>query len=190
MTQSPRRRVVVGVDPSEGSRLALRWAADYAERFDADLVVVHAFRAPHAPVAGYLTPGVSPDRSEQLGLEALDEIIDEVFGLEAEGLPLHRVAESGPAARVLLQMAEGADLLVVGGQRHAGMAGALLGSVADRCAREAPCPVVVVRAIRPVVPHQTRVIRVTSEGPVEAGEISDPVGVGPLVDAGERSGPS
>lgn len=152
-----RRRVVVGVDDSAGSRLALRWAAEYAAEVGADVVVVHAFPVLPVPVAALPTagppaaglPAAAPDglpgsagswpaRSDpRPGLAALDAILAGAFGAQASALPFHRVAEEGPASRVLLRYAEAADLLVVG-----------VGTVAERCVREAACPVVVVRRSR------------------------------------------
>ena len=46
---------------------------------------------------------------------------------------------------MLVEAAEGADLLVVGSAGHGGLAEALLGSVGQYCAHNAPCPVVVMR---------------------------------------------
>jgi len=55
-----------------------------------------------------------------------------------------RVME-GHVARVLLDAAHGADLLVVGSRGHSGFAGALLGSVSQHCAQHSPCPAVIIR---------------------------------------------
>ncbi|MFH8773673.1 universal stress protein [Streptomyces sp. NPDC017958] len=55
-----------------------------------------------------------------------------------------RVREGDPA-RVLLDVAQGADLLVVGNRGHGGFTEVLPGSVGQHCVRHAPCPVVVAR---------------------------------------------
>jgi nucleotide-binding universal stress UspA family protein len=52
----------------------------------------------------------------------------------------------GHPAAVLLDQAKDAELLVVGSHGHGGLAGAILGSVSQRCTQHATCPVVVVRA--------------------------------------------
>jgi nucleotide-binding universal stress UspA family protein len=51
----------------------------------------------------------------------------------------------GRAAQVLVDEADGADLLVVGCRGHGGLAEARLGSVGQFCAHHAPCPVVIMR---------------------------------------------
>jgi nucleotide-binding universal stress UspA family protein len=191
MAESLRRRVVVGVDASEGSRLALRWGLDYARRFDAELVVVHAYRSPHAVSSGYLLPGVPEDPADLLGHDLLDELIVSAVGGSEHTSQVTRLAMPGPPAKVLIQAAEGADLLVVGGQRRAGVVGAMLGSVADRCVREAPCPVVVVRAVRPTSSREPpRVVRVSSAVPHPASPADDRVEAGTSADPSGRAGAS
>jgi nucleotide-binding universal stress UspA family protein len=55
-----------------------------------------------------------------------------------------RVVE-GRAGQILVDAADGADLLVVGSVGHGGLAGTLLGSVGQYCAHHAACPVVIMR---------------------------------------------
>jgi len=56
------------------------------------------------------------------------------------------VVREGNSARVLLDAADGAELLVVGSQGHGGFTEALLGSVSQACVHHARCPVVIIRA--------------------------------------------
>jgi len=58
-----------------------------------------------------------------------------------------RVLE-GRAGQVLVEAADGADLLVVGSEGHRGLAEALLGSVGQYCANHGSCPVIVMRGKR------------------------------------------
>jgi nucleotide-binding universal stress UspA family protein len=137
-------RIVVGVDGSQSSRNALAWAVDEARARGGRVEAVHAW---HVPAAAYYGPGVIALDAGSYETEAkriLDEVVDSTY---AEGLaePIGRIVVCGDAARTLLDVAKGADLLVVGSRGHGGFAGLLLGSVGQHCVHHAPCPVVVVR---------------------------------------------
>ncbi|MEW2548252.1 universal stress protein [Streptomyces sp. NPDC047002] len=135
------RRVVVGVDGSPSSKEALRWAVSQAKDTGA---VVEAVIAWDVPVTGW--PAAVPSRQfAAWAAGTLDETVEDVLGAEVP-VTVRRAARGGHPAKVLVDAARGADLLVVGSRGHGGFAGALLGSVGLHCARHAPCPVVVVRA--------------------------------------------
>jgi nucleotide-binding universal stress UspA family protein len=63
---------------------------------------------------------------------------------DGDSVEIERVVEEGHAAKVLLDAAADADLLVVGCRGHGGFAELLLGSVSHECTRHAHCPVLVV----------------------------------------------
>jgi nucleotide-binding universal stress UspA family protein len=138
-----RERVVVGVDGSEPSEAALRWAiADGAAR-KAVVQVVHAWEPPliYGPVAGASGSdmGATESRAHRLVDDMLERLGDAVDSVEIE-----RTVVPGGAATSLLDAAEGADLVVVGRRGLGGFGRLLLGSVSERMARHALCPVVVV----------------------------------------------
>lgn len=136
-------RIVVGVDGSETSRRALRWAAAEARVRQAALEVVHAwsvpylFALPHAPAD--LDPGWVRDAAQG----TLDAAVDSLDSDEAP-VPLARHLVNGGAAAALLEVAKGADMVVVGSRGLGGFSGLLLGSVGHQVAHHAPCPVVIV----------------------------------------------
>jgi nucleotide-binding universal stress UspA family protein len=68
-------------------------------------------------------------------------------GDRTAGVDVEPVVREGAPARVLLEEADDADLLVVGSRGLGGFRGLLLGSVSQQCSHHAPCPVV-------VVPHE------------------------------------
>jgi nucleotide-binding universal stress UspA family protein len=133
-------RIVVGVDGSEPSRAALRWAVRQAELTGAEVEAVLAW---HYPSAYGWAPSVDVDLGSLAGV-ALADILAEVLGQEPAVTVRSSVVE-GPTAPVLLDAAKGADLLVVGSRGHGGFAGALLGSVSQHCVQHGRCPVVVIR---------------------------------------------
>lgn len=146
-TSPERPRVVVGVDGSPGGRTALRWAASEARGRGAQLHAVAVFMPPVA-AWGFgevaYAPPVGIDEIRAATTTRLDEQLAEVAA--DEDLPVHREVVQGPPAHRLLQVSEGADLLVVGTRGHGGVGGLLLGSVGQQCVHHAVCPVAVVRS--------------------------------------------
>jgi nucleotide-binding universal stress UspA family protein len=146
MTETPGTAdtVVVGVDGSDSSKAALRWATRQAELTGTALQVVTAW---HTPVMIY-GPGVLPFAAdfdpESEAKRLLDETIAEVL-VDHPGVSCSTLVAEGHPELVLLQAAQHADLLVLGSRGHGAFAGMLLGSVSEHCAAHSPCPVVIVR---------------------------------------------
>ena len=137
-------RIVVGVDGSEASRRALAWALEEAALRGASVEAVHAWRVPSLAALS-LVPVV--DFSHR-GREVLDRAVRDVIDAAADRLravPLSAVLRDGPVQQALCQVAEGADLLVVGTRGRGAFEGLVLGSVSQYVAGRAPCPVVVTR---------------------------------------------
>jgi len=141
-----RPLVVVGVDGSEGSVAALRWAARYGAAVGAPVRAVLAW---HYPTAAALPPvGHAPEaiNEEVEGEEAatLREAIAKAAP-DAPGAHIDGVVRYGHPAEVLIDESGRADLLVVGRRGRGGFLGMHLGSVSQHCVNAAQCPVVVTR---------------------------------------------
>jgi len=142
MSALQSKRIVAGVDGSPSSVHALEWAIRQAE-LTGD--VIDAVNAWHFPNDYGMPVGDLPDFAG-LGAEILDKAIAEARN--ATGQPaaeIHPHVVEGNPAQALLDLAKGADLLVVGSRGHGGFTGALLGSVSQHVVHHARCPVVVVR---------------------------------------------
>jgi len=140
-------RIVAGVDGSPSSVSALRWAIRQAGLTGAAVDAVIAWHYPVVVGGGYgVAPMVTPggfefkENAEKILAGAIDAARD-----PGSAVPVHARAVEGNAARVLLDAADGADLLVVGSRGHGGFTEALLGSVSQHCVHHARCPVVVIR---------------------------------------------
>jgi nucleotide-binding universal stress UspA family protein len=136
--------VIVGIDGSDESIEALRFAAGEAKLRQVPLRLVHAFEV---PITGTWTAQVAFDPApfEESARQLLDGAILAV-GEDLEGVAVvERVVESGPSASVIMQHAYKDDLVVVGSRGRGGFKGLLLGSVSQQVVLHAPCPVVVVR---------------------------------------------
>ena len=131
------RRIVVGVDGSENSLIALRWAMAEAALWHAPLDVVGAWGS-----ANYGLGGGAKEEQLRTQTEAILE--DALADAGREGAPISLAVEHGPAAGVLVGASRGADLLVVGSRGRGALAGFVLGSVSQQCAAHASCPVGVV----------------------------------------------
>jgi len=142
--------IVVGVDGSEPSEAALRWALEEARLRRATLRVVHAWAVPALYVHGSAFPPELVDRDliRERAEQLLGAAVTQVAGASPE-VTIERVAAEGSPARVLVEAAHDADLLVVGSRGHGGFAGLLLGSVSQQCAHHADCAVVIVRTPHP-----------------------------------------
>jgi nucleotide-binding universal stress UspA family protein len=134
---------VVGVDGSTASLAALRWAVREAGLRDAALHVVRAWEDAAKQVAPYASHTCPPGSAEDyLDTAArLKAAVADVLGPAPVVTATVQVAE-GLAARVLLDHAAGAEMLVLG--TATGRAPDGIGPVARACLRHAPCPVVVV----------------------------------------------
>jgi nucleotide-binding universal stress UspA family protein len=136
--------IVVGVDGSEHSCDALRWAVSEAAVRNDTVRAVYAYGYPYVPApdgaAVYLDPvKVAADAEATLSATLARAIADPVVrdGIE-------RVVIEGGGAERLIEQSKAADLLVVGARGHGGFVGLLLGSVSTQCVNHSKCPVVVV----------------------------------------------
>jgi nucleotide-binding universal stress UspA family protein len=144
----PIKRILVPTDFGECSAPAVRLAAELADKFGAELVLLHVVQdlALAMPDAVMPTPVPGPDLGQLIdaGKVGLTNLI------EREKLgrlnPRTEVRVGSPVPEIVSAAADlKADLLCVGTHGRTGLAHLLLGSQAERIIREAPCPVVTVK---------------------------------------------
>ena len=144
--------IVVGVDGSETSHEALRWAAEEARLRSARLVAVYAWSfIPAQPIGdpGMLAapvgdiPGQLEAESEAAQV-ALDDAVDTVLGADT-GIEVEPKLVERDAGEALVAESADADLVVVGSHGRTGFRAALLGSVSRHVVDHSKCPVVVVK---------------------------------------------
>jgi nucleotide-binding universal stress UspA family protein len=145
--------IVVGVDGSETSHEALRWAAEEARLRSARLVAVYAWSfIPPQPIGDPGMLAVSAgDLPGQLEAESeaarvmLDGAVETVLGAET-GVEVERKLVERDAGDALVAESADAELVVVGSHGRTGFRAALLGSVSRHVVDHAKCPVVVVKS--------------------------------------------
>jgi nucleotide-binding universal stress UspA family protein len=140
------RTILVPTDFSEDAESALAQASDLAQRFGAKLCLLHVYT---------LTPYAVAPWNGGFGAEFVIEIrkgaekaIEEVRQRAARGgLKVEALVEEGSASSAIVDVARRlpADLIVMGTRGRTGLAHVLLGSVAERTIRTAPCPVLTVK---------------------------------------------
>jgi len=144
-------RWIVGLDGSDASTEALRWAATYARGRDTKISALGAFHVPGALALMTAKRGFGVD---DLGLaatagHAVDEAIAAVRGDgggAADELTIEPIIVEGQPAHELVDAAATADLLVVGRRGGGELRQHALGSVSRYCATHSATPVVVVPA--------------------------------------------
>lgn len=137
-------RIVVGVDGSPASGVALRWAIDEARCHGSALEAVYAW---HDVYIGGEYPMASTLMLPTLYQDAAEKLLDTIVEAEDQtGLssPITRLLVRDSAAHAILEAAKGADLIVVGSRGRGGFSGLLLGSVGQQVVHHATCPVVVI----------------------------------------------
>jgi nucleotide-binding universal stress UspA family protein len=140
---APAPGIVVGIDGSETSRHALRWAVEEGRVRGAPVTVVHSWHLPYVGGYPYTSSSFDPAPFEDAARKTLDGVVD---ATDAKGLPapIERILHVGDAATGILETAQAADLVVVGSRGLGGFSGLLLGSVGHHVAHHAPCPVVII----------------------------------------------
>jgi nucleotide-binding universal stress UspA family protein len=155
------RNILVPVDFSPPSNLALKYALELSRTFGATLHVIHAWEVP-----AYLRPDltvwageVSTTLSDQvrLGAENAMRELSRDYGLDGNDAITCELIPGAPYNTILEVAKDGEfDLVVMGTHGRTGLSHALLGSVAEKVVRHAACPVLTVRVPGDDAPSKER----------------------------------
>lgn len=144
-------KILVPTDFSDASAAALKYACELADAMHADLCVLHTVENPY-PLNVYTDIYNPPEeffeRRERLAQEQLDAVLTPE---QKERYHAAMVLRHGDPAREILQYLHehaAVHLVVMATHGRGGVARLMMGSVADKLVRMAPCPVVTIR-----VPH-------------------------------------
>ena len=132
-------RVMVGTDRSQTAERAVQWAADFAQRFGAELHIVQVVVPAHPTDTEYGAAEVTRARG------AADELQLYATGVAGERGKAHVVIDDDPALAIVQASEEHEiDVLVVGNAGMAGRKEFLLGNVPNRISHNAQCTVIIV----------------------------------------------
>jgi universal stress protein A len=154
-----RKKIGCATDFSTPSRLAMQEAAELARRLDAELELVHVHAPPPSAGTDML---LAPAGAREMAVAELENTMA-MWRSEAERLaarPVRSTVLPGDAALEIAQLARERplDLVVVGTHGRKGLRRLVLGSVAERIVREAPCSVLVVRRREPAEAGEARTV--------------------------------
>ncbi len=140
-------KVMCAVDFSENSEYALRYAVRFAQAFDAELKLLHVVELPFLP--SYSLTGV-PDLSiptDEIEAGARQKMEELVAKWRPQYPKLEGAVRTGTAFVEIIAYAreQESDLIVVGTHGRTGLRHMLIGSVAEKIVRKAPCPVLSVK---------------------------------------------
>lgn len=138
--------IVVGVDGSPNSELALAWAMNEAGIRQVPLIVMVVHQAVVSWATGHPVsyPGETPETEHaEQAAEAMVEKAASRMGATRPGSVTVRAVNGFPAEQ-LIEASRDADMVVVGSRGREGFARLLLGSVSTQVVHHAACPVVVV----------------------------------------------
>jgi len=142
------KRILCPLDFSEYSDYAMRYAALLALKFEAHLTLLHVVAPILVPLPGDAL--VPPMRQADIAdiADACKERLAQAAGdLSAQGVAVACQVTNGVPYLEILRAAEEshADLIVMGTHGRSGLAHLMIGSVAERVVRKAPCPVLTVK---------------------------------------------
>jgi nucleotide-binding universal stress UspA family protein len=140
------QHILVTTDFSKASELALRAAPLLARQNEARVTLVHAL-AVHSLGPGELEQPVEREKALEVAVhEHLDRLRETLLG-DLEGVKIALLRGRHPADAICeFAEAQDVDLILVATHGRSGVARLLLGSVAERIVRHAPCPVLMMRA--------------------------------------------
>jgi len=140
------KTILVPSDFSECSNEALRYGLELARRFDARLHVLHVVTDPAMipwAAEGFAVPVF--EVTEQWRQAAHDRLVAAIPPSDRERVTVKTMVAS-PFAEIIRYAADAdADLIVMGTHGRGGVSHMLLGSIAEKVVRRAPCPVLTVR---------------------------------------------
>lgn len=153
-----RLGVLVGVDGSPASNVAVAWAARDAEMRNLPLTIVHVVNADVATWPPMPYPETWAVWQEDEGRKVVAEAVKiaEDAALTDRKITIKSELVYSTPVSTMIEMSKDAELLVVGSAGRGAVARLLLGSVSSSVVRHASCPVAIIHDEDPLIPHPLR----------------------------------
>jgi len=142
------KHILVATDFGEPADAALAYGRELARTYGATLHVVHIVDDVYLRLGGDAYVAVLPDLQRDAELAAQAHLDALLVDNDPDPLPVKKVTltSAAPATAIVdYARSNGIDLIVIGTHGRGAVAHLLMGSVAERVVRTAPCPVLTVR---------------------------------------------
>jgi len=139
------KKILVPIDFSDHSMNALNYAINFAQKFNAEIVVINVLEFIHSPVEIELL--ASPAIIDETVMERTKQELENIAKKFSEKIKISTVLKIG---RPFIEINETAleldvDLIIIATHGHTGISHLLFGSTAEKVVRKSPCPVLSVR---------------------------------------------
>jgi len=140
-------KVLVPIDFSDYSKIALKYAIDFAQKFNAEMFLVYVVEPVIYPPDFSMGQIAIPSVNTEWDIKAKEEL-DKLADSEIpDGVKVKTTIKTGKPFLEIIETAseEDVDLIIIATHGHSGMEHILFGSTAEKVVRKAPCPVLTLR---------------------------------------------
>lgn len=134
-------RILVPIDGSECAYHALDWALDIAEKYDSEIALLTVI-----PTVAFSLVGPTEEELQERAEKLLEDALDTIKKGKPNLKVTTKIHIGRPAEKIVETcIDDGFDLIVIGGEGLGGIKERILGSVSDKVAHTAPCPVTIIK---------------------------------------------
>ncbi len=142
------QRILCPVDFSDNADHAARYAVALAETYNSELILLHVIAPPIAALPGdHLVPDMMQANIESVAESSRERIEEKIGEITSKGISVTSRVINGLPFIEIIRLAKDwpADIIVMGTHGRTGLQHLLIGSVAERVVRKAPCPVLTIK---------------------------------------------
>jgi nucleotide-binding universal stress UspA family protein len=141
------RHILAPTDFSDYSKEAINYALDLAQTFGAKLSLLHVVELPSYPIEDFVPSTMGGGLLDDLERQASAELAQVLPQAQEAKIEVTRGLVMGSPFRKIIETAEAehVDLIVMATHGRTGLSHLMVGSVAERVVRTAPCPVLTIR---------------------------------------------